>query len=295
MDDYRVRVGWRNHPKRKILESIAGREAVLCVMDLWEFCACSGSRNDGNLAGMSNRAIAVAAGWVGDPGVFVAALTDPEVQLLDGGPGAYRIHDWHEHNPYVAGHEGRSESASANAHAKWHKAGKHAGRLVDGCQECEKMRPDATRNATRNAAAMRNDAAALRVAEIRYAPSPDPDPSPSPDPALSASAVASMPDVERIASEHGWGVQLGPPEVKAAMDALKRGPAPPEVVAAALAKTHSEKRDKPLLYFLGALRGMLDDIARGTGPPRRSRAASKGDQAIEDSYAAVEAWNASRG
>jgi hypothetical protein len=62
---------------------------------------------------MSDLAIALEAGWEGDPSKFVAALTSPDFRLLDGEPGCWRIHDWEKINPYCAGHAARVEAARA--------------------------------------------------------------------------------------------------------------------------------------------------------------------------------------
>lgn len=98
-EDYRVRVGWRNHPKRKKLMRMLGPDAVLAVHDLWEFCA--ESRTDGDLGGLGAEDLALAADYVFDPIEWVEALV--EVGLLVGGPGAYRVHDREAHQPSRGG------------------------------------------------------------------------------------------------------------------------------------------------------------------------------------------------
>lgn len=112
--------------------------------------------------------------------------------------------------------------------------------------------------------------------------------------ALPQGGVATTRDVEQLASANGWAVQLGPPEIKAARRALARGPVPPDIVGAAVRRTEETKPDKPLLYFLGTVAGMVDDLHRGRAPPRASRAVNKQDQSFEASFRAVEAFNASR-
>jgi hypothetical protein len=125
-DDYRVKTSWRTHHKRGFVESELGRSGVLAVMDLWGFVAST--KTDGNLTGMSNRAIAVAAGWPDDPDRFVDVLSDPEIRLLDGEPGAYHVHDHEDHNPWVAGAAERSENSRRAAEARWSKNGKNRGK-----------------------------------------------------------------------------------------------------------------------------------------------------------------------
>jgi uncharacterized phage protein (TIGR02220 family) len=119
MDDYRVKVGWRTHPKRVKLQRRLGADAVLAVPDLWEFCASS--RTDGDLSGMSDEDIAIAAGYPGDAAPWVSALL--EIGLLVGKPGRLRIHGWEEHNPYVASHSKRVAKSKAANDAKRGKRG----------------------------------------------------------------------------------------------------------------------------------------------------------------------------
>jgi uncharacterized phage protein (TIGR02220 family) len=119
MDDYRVKVGWRTHPKRVKLQRRLGADAVLAVPDLWEFCASS--RTDGDLSGMSDEDIAIAAGYPGDAAPWVSALL--EIGLLVGKPGRLRIHGWEEHNPYVASHSKRVAKSRAANDAKRGKRG----------------------------------------------------------------------------------------------------------------------------------------------------------------------------
>lgn len=130
--DCRVQTSWRGHDKRKILQSILGRDGVLAIMDLWIYCA--ERRPSGDLKGMSNRAIAVAADWPGDPDDFIAGLTDPDVELLDGEPGAYRIHDWEENQPWAAGADRRARESERKAHNRWRNKGQ-AHRPTEWCDE----------------------------------------------------------------------------------------------------------------------------------------------------------------
>lgn len=116
--DYRVEVGWRSHPKRARLRRKLGSRAVLAMMDLWEFCAFH--KQDGDLSGMDAAEIAEAAGWRGDAEAFVETLA--EIELLDGAPGAYRVHDWAERQPWVVGAKTRSIAARAAAEARWSKS-----------------------------------------------------------------------------------------------------------------------------------------------------------------------------
>jgi hypothetical protein len=179
MDDYRIAIGWVDHPKRVKLERRLGRDAVLALMDLWGWCARTPSRRSGSLAAMDVDDIAIAARYSGNPEEFVQQLVD--LRLLDVDCDGYRIHDYASINPYVASSNQRSKAASIAAKIRWHKLGRHKGTMVEGCPLCEVDAEEQTY--------MPDDANAMRRnanASIRYAPypspSPDPDPDPSPDP-----------------------------------------------------------------------------------------------------------------
>lgn len=127
MTDFRVKVGFSNHPKTQKLRARLGHEGVACLIALWEFCAHS--RPDGDLAGLDNEDIANACGYRGNgqlndplngPLNFVPTLV--ALRWLDGSDGAYRIHDWAIENPFVATAEERraqaSEAGRASAEAR---------------------------------------------------------------------------------------------------------------------------------------------------------------------------------
>lgn len=155
-DDFRIAVGWRRHPKRRRLLRALGPAAVIALEDLWAFC--TESRTDGDLRGLSAADIADAADYVGDGEAWVKLLATPFADggcgLLDGKPGAFRVHDWEEINPYVAGHERRSKSAKIAAAARW--------------ADAERPKPHRKRTATRNAPSGSDP--------IHPDPSPDPIP-----------------------------------------------------------------------------------------------------------------------
>jgi hypothetical protein len=133
MPDFRVKVGFFSHPKTEKLRRHLGLEGVFAWMRLWEFCTTS--RPDGSLAGMDDEDIEIAAHWDGPEGQLVEELA--ERGLIDGGRGAYSLHDWAEHQEHVAGQCDRSATARANALARWHKAGKHDGAPHEGCPLCK--------------------------------------------------------------------------------------------------------------------------------------------------------------
>lgn len=123
--DARISTGLPGHPKAKKLMRRLGQAAgwnLVCLI-LWT----AANRSDGDLSGMSNEDIELAAEWEGEEGRFVETLAS--VRFLDGEEGDYALHDWHEHNPWAAGAEARSAKARWNA-AKRHHGVAEADRLV---------------------------------------------------------------------------------------------------------------------------------------------------------------------
>ena len=170
MADFRIKTSWRKSRKRKRLKRKLGAEGVLAVEDLWAYCA--EERTNGDLCGLTHEDIADEADWDGDPGDFVDTLVD--LRLLDGMPGAYRIHDWDDHNPYVASSEERSNQASEARHIGWHKAGKHKHTPKADCPLCK------TENNESNTGA--DTPETNRSTNVNGASTPSPYPSPSPSP-----------------------------------------------------------------------------------------------------------------
>lgn len=113
--DARINVGLPSHPKTKKLIKRGGQAAgwnLICLF-LW----VSQNKPDGDLSGMSDEDIEIAAGWEGEDGGLVKLLS--EVRFLDGVQGAYTVHDWEQHNPWAAGAVRRSENSRAAARARW--------------------------------------------------------------------------------------------------------------------------------------------------------------------------------
>ena len=107
MRDARISTTLPSHPKTKKLIKRRGAEgawALVCLI-LWT----AANRSDGDLVGMTDEDIELAANWAGAEGELVLALV--EVGFLDGQTGAYSVHDWAEHNPWAASANDRSESA----------------------------------------------------------------------------------------------------------------------------------------------------------------------------------------
>jgi hypothetical protein len=130
MEDFRIKTSWRTSRKRRRLKRLLGADGVLAIEDLWSYC--SAERESGDLAGMSNEDIADEVAWEGDADELVSGFV--ACGLLDGEPGAFKIHDWEDHNPYVATGEARSETAAYKAHLRWHV---RRGETKEGCVWCD--------------------------------------------------------------------------------------------------------------------------------------------------------------
>ncbi len=118
--DARISTALPAHPKTKKLVRQLGPEAgwSLVVLILW----AAANRSDGDLAGMSDEDIELAADWDGEPGAFIAALR--KIRFVDGAECECQVHDWNEHQPWAAGSEARSLKARWNAVKRHH--GEHA-------------------------------------------------------------------------------------------------------------------------------------------------------------------------
>jgi type II secretory pathway pseudopilin PulG len=114
--DFRVQTGFFRHPKTISLREACGEHAVLCLLQLWAHAA--ENAQDGNLDAMSDANIEKAAGWHGqacEKGKFVEQLRHPDSLFLDG----KQIHDWQEHQPFLAGSKERSRKARHAARMRW--------------------------------------------------------------------------------------------------------------------------------------------------------------------------------
>lgn len=182
MSDARIAVGLPAHPKtKKLIRRLgaAGAWRLVCLF-LW----CAANRSDGDLSGMSDEDIELAVDWEGEEGAFVAALR--EVAFIDGGEHESSIHDWAEHNPWVADSEARSEKARWAALCKRYGRSGASERMPEYAERITKTQPvDATsgnEDANSTPTATPDSATSMPLAESSNAPSPSPSPSPSPIP-----------------------------------------------------------------------------------------------------------------
>ena len=112
--DIRLSVGFWQHPKTKKLTRRLGLEAVRSLQILWLWCAVN--RPGGQLSGMDNEDIELAADWQGEENAFVTALCS--IGFLDGSDGNLSLHGWQENNTWAAASDMRSDASRLNRMAK---------------------------------------------------------------------------------------------------------------------------------------------------------------------------------
>lgn len=117
MSDTRIKNSLPAHPKCRRLIRRHGQAAGWNLICLFLFT--TQNRPNGDLSGMDNEEIEIAADWLGEPNAFVNVLV--EIGFLDGHENEYVLHDWEEHNPWAAGFAMRS------AKARWNITKRHYG------------------------------------------------------------------------------------------------------------------------------------------------------------------------
>lgn len=115
--DIRLSIGFLDHPKTIKLKRILGWYGVESLMRLWFFAAQY--KPDGYLLNLNNEDIEIAAKWNGKGGEFVKTLLD--LKWIDFDGEFYCLHDWEEHNGFVATFNERSERAKKAIKARWDK------------------------------------------------------------------------------------------------------------------------------------------------------------------------------
>jgi hypothetical protein len=115
--DFRLSVGFIGHPKTVKLRRRIGADGVLSLIALYGFTAQN--KPDGRLAGMSDEDVAIAAGWDGEPAIFISALM--ECRFLDDCDGQFAVHDWAMHNGWAANAQARSEQSRSAAEQRWER------------------------------------------------------------------------------------------------------------------------------------------------------------------------------
>lgn len=122
--DIRISADLLTGTKFRKLERRLGHSALKNLVSLWSTVARE--RPDGILLGMDHEEIALAASWEGDHEMFVQALIEHrwldrhEDQVLE-------VHDWVEHQPWVAKAPERSEKAKKAISKRWEEHRKARG------------------------------------------------------------------------------------------------------------------------------------------------------------------------
>lgn len=171
--DARISTALPSHPKtKKLIRRLgpAGGWSLVCL-----FVWAASNRSSGELSGMSDEDIELAADWSGEEGALVRELV--QVRFLDGTTGNHVIHDWAMHNPWASGAEMRSWKARWNA-IKGHHGEGEADRLVPEYAAAR----NASSNADSTKAVGSQHAEIVLAKKCSSAPSPSPSPSPSPTP-----------------------------------------------------------------------------------------------------------------
>ncbi len=244
MEDFRVKTSWRTHYKRKKLQRRLGVDGVIGIVDLWGYAA--DCKEDGDLSGMDAEAIAIAAQYDGDESAFATLLV--ELELLDGEPGGYSLHNWRKHNPYVATHGKRSEAAKKAANARWAKRG--------------------------HADAMPNDAESNALRIDPQCPVSVPVPVPVPDSTAQAElrdiwpkGIGTAVDLEQAASAWGWSAGNLTRATRArCKNITDADPIDAAEMENARAKTDAKgiTGNRALGFFLSVAEGDRDDAAKVT-------------------------------
>ena len=156
--DFRINVGFFEHPKTLKLQRRLGDGAVLALLRLIRFCTTTRGRSDGGLDGLDNDDIEIAAGWLGEPGILLSTLC--ELRWIDRRGGALWLHDFEEHNPWAAGADQRSEVARKAAQKRWAKEANKNNDLdapiIENDAQCNA--PSIENDAQGNAPSIENDA-----------------------------------------------------------------------------------------------------------------------------------------
>ena len=113
--DFRLNLGFVTHRKTEKARRLLGDTGPWSLVCL--FSDVAQHHPSGDLSGFDSDDIAAMARWPGEADLFVRSLV--ACKWLDGGPGTYRLHDWAEHQPWIATAESRKLRAKGNAAKRW--------------------------------------------------------------------------------------------------------------------------------------------------------------------------------
>jgi hypothetical protein len=187
--DFRVYVSVFDHPKFLRLEAALSERACMALFRLWGWARRH--RKDGDLTGLSDREIAIAARWKGAAARFVTALR--EIGWLDGDAGAFKLHGWRKAQPHSMGALSFERAQQVRALERWaKKAGAPSveayvqtrhGMTLEEYLESE---PSADCDAAADAGHMPGMMPGSAEADASSPPSPSHPPPPQPPPAAAA-------------------------------------------------------------------------------------------------------------
>lgn len=138
--DFRIKVGMTHHRKTRMLQRAVaasgdqrlGDHGAMCLLRLWEYA--TEHRIDGVLTNMTPAEIEAEAEWIGERGALIKILR--ECRWLDRHGKWWKLHQWEEHQPFVAGEPERKRVNSYNAHLRHHKK-----RPKSQCEWCAGAEP----------------------------------------------------------------------------------------------------------------------------------------------------------
>lgn len=116
VEDIRLRIDFRNHPKTKRLIRVLGDSGVRCLVWLW--LGAAARRANGELYGWDAEEIELEADWNGPPHGLVDVLLQ-QGWLEKREDGLFVLHDWKSEQPFVTGAPERSQRASHAARKRW--------------------------------------------------------------------------------------------------------------------------------------------------------------------------------
>src|SRR5713226_5868950 len=114
-DDIRLQTTILRHYKFRKLRQQLGDEGFIGWLSFTFWVA--DNRPDGDLTGLVEADIEMIAEWRGKAGSLASVLLS--LRLLDGEAGRFQVHEWAEHQPYIADRPERIAKARRAARVRW--------------------------------------------------------------------------------------------------------------------------------------------------------------------------------
>lgn len=196
--DIRLSIGFWQHPKTKKTARRLGLEGIRSLQVLWAWAAIN--RPEGNLSGMDWEDVELAADWQGEERKFFDTCLG---MWIDETPDGHVLHDWQEHNPWVAEDESRRAKARLSKLSQVNRAAYEEcvrnGITGLSQEEYQQMKSGCTATASESpATAERPQNTTVATASVSHSDSPAPIPVPIPIPEEENTYSASAaPDAAR--------------------------------------------------------------------------------------------------